>query len=138
MTSKPTYDQITNAAYTMLEAAGGDVSLLPLQFQNLVLIHSGQALIDNGGLEYFFYNDFPFKPPYGKFVEAYKAIGATDAARILVESAAFFQIENPELHIEIRQKYIDSLNAQDEFSRLSDIICGDDSIWALLEKYAAN
>jgi hypothetical protein len=140
MASESKLEQVRNTAYAMLEVADGDVTQLPTPLKNLVLIDSAQALIDNGGLEYFFYYDFPSKPAYQIFVDAYQAIGANSAAQIIAKASMAFGIEQPEFNIKQRRKHIDLLASQtasaDEFLKLSDLICGDDSIWALLEQYA--
>ena len=77
-------------------AEAGGVAGLAAPVRTVVLVHGAQGVIDNGGLRYFFEADFPGKPDYGLFVEAYGAIGAEDAARVLAEA----EDHHPDLHLE--------------------------------------
>ena len=52
--------------------------LPPARFRFLSGFYTGQAIIDNGSLPYFFSSDFPDAPDYSLFSEAYRAIGAED------------------------------------------------------------
>ena len=137
-----TFEHVKHVAYSQLGANNGEILGISLPLQHVILVDSAQSIIDNGGLEHFFYNDFPSKPSYASFIAAYQAIGANFAAKRLDESVRLFLIENPELHIEFRQTYIDSLEGQNpqdnQLARLSDLMCGDASIWRLLTTYAEN
>jgi len=95
-------------------------------------------MVDNGGFQYLFENNFPFCPPYSVFSKAYRQIAAHDAADRLDKAVAFFPIENPESDPEGRNKFMDSLSESDEFFLLGNEVCGDQRVWELLERYVKN
>jgi hypothetical protein len=133
-------DSASDLAFANLIAVGGNLNALPKVLKTIVIIYSAQGLIDNGGLEYFFGNDFPNNPPYSKFIDAYREIGATTVANTIEKSLAFFETSQPELNLKSRLRFIESLPSDysHEFSKLSTSICGDASVWSLLKQYVEN
>jgi hypothetical protein len=71
----------------------------------VAILYSEQAIIDNGGFQYLFENDLPSQLPYLKVVEAYRRIGAHEAADRPQKAVAMFPFENPHLHQEYRLKF---------------------------------
>jgi hypothetical protein len=137
MDSINSLDKASDIAFAKLDKVGGNIEALPVPFRTIVIIYSAQGVIDNGGLEYFFESDFPNNPPYKLFIDAYRAIGAKGAADTIEKSLTYFETTQPELNIEMRLKFLESLpdDGSHEFSQLSSRICGDASVWSLLEKY---
>lgn len=86
--------------------------------QTVAILYSVQAIIDNGGFQYLFENDFPFNPPYSKFVEAYRRIGSHQVAERLANAVAMFPFENPHLKQAERLKFMETLEEENEFLRL--------------------
>ncbi|HLI77132.1 MAG TPA: hypothetical protein VKV02_09315, partial [Acidobacteriaceae bacterium] len=76
-------DEAADRVYNQLESVGGDPSKLPSVLKPIALLYTVQAMIDNGGFRYFFEGDMPFQPPYSVVVDAYRTIGATEAANHL-------------------------------------------------------
>jgi hypothetical protein len=119
----------------------GDPDKLPPAVRTVVLVHAAQGIIDNGGLEYFFEADFPGRPPYSIFVEAYRTIGAREEAQTIAEAVKLFPFANPHRFQSMRDKFLDQF--QDEgghrpdspFEPLTDKLCGNKSVWKLLEAY---
>jgi hypothetical protein len=138
MSSSP-LGQPYDHAIERLQAAGGDVSMLPLPLQTLLLIESAQGIIDSGGLEFFYEADFPNNPPYALFVDAYRRIGADAAASCIEATALMFPFEEPHLFEELRQLWLERLRleAGGEFARLSAAVSGDASVWTRLADYVA-
>jgi hypothetical protein len=99
-------------------------------------LYSLQAIIDNGGFQYFFENDLPYLLPYAAVSDAYRRIGARQAADRLDKAVAMFPFENPHVHQDKRLKFMESLDEHDEFFELGDEVCGDETVWAALEEYA--
>ena len=130
-------DKVTILAFSELEKVNGNIDALPVPLRTVVVIYSAQGVIDNGGLEYFFGNDFPDNPPYQIFIDVYREIGANSAAAIFEKSLSYFEMSQPELNLDMRLKFIESLPDDDshEFSKLSSSICGDSSVWLLLKQY---
>lgn len=124
-------------AVLRLHQASGDIEALPLVLQTLLVVESAQGIIDNGGLEYFYEADFPNNPPYSAFVEAYRRIGAEDAAACIEATARMFPFAEPQLFEQLRQLWLEKLQEDPggEFRRLSDRICGDQSVWIKLQEY---
>ena len=83
MAEKSFLDRAAEYTYKELERLGGDPAKLDLPQQTVAILYSVQAIVDNGGFQYLFENDFPHDPPYSKFVEAYRRIGADQAAERL-------------------------------------------------------
>jgi Domain of unknown function (DUF4375) len=136
MTEKSFLDRAADYTYIELERFDGDQSKLGVPQQTVAILYSVQAIIDNGGFQYLFENDFPSKPPYLKFVEAYRRIGADQAAERLEKAVAMFPFENPHLHQEQRLKFMETLEEDSEFFELGNEVCGDEKVWAALEAYA--
>jgi hypothetical protein len=124
-------------AVSRLHAAGGEVDVLPLPLQTLLMVESAQAIIDGGGLEFFYDADFPNNPPYSAFVDAYRRIGADAAAACIEASAALFPFDEPHLFEPLRQLWLEKFRLDDhaEFAALSERICGDASVWVKLGEY---
>jgi hypothetical protein len=136
MAEKSFLDRAAEYTYEELERLGGDPTKLDLPKQTVAILYSVQAIIDNGSFGYLFGNDFPSSPPYSKFVEAYRRIGANQAAERLERALGMFPFENPHLNKDQRLQFMDTLEEEDEFFLLGDEICGDKQVWAALEDYA--
>jgi hypothetical protein len=93
------------------------------------------AKIDNGGFRYLFESDFPFHPPYSLFSDAYRKIGAFDAADRLDRAVRLFPFPSPETQQEARNAFMNSLHESAELFSLGDEVCGDDRVWQLMEQY---
>jgi hypothetical protein len=129
-------DCAADYSFKLLEHFDRDVSKLDVPQQTLITLHSVQGVVDNGGFQYLFESDFPANPPYSKFVEAYRRIGAGHAAECLEKAVAMFPFEDPHLHQEQRVEFMETLEEDSEFVQLGDEVCGDGEIWAALEAYA--
>jgi hypothetical protein len=123
-------------ALDQLARADGDIIRLPEPSQTLLAVQSAQGIIDNGGLQFFFENDFPHNPPYMVFIEAYRRIGAEDAAQALEQAVARFPFWNPHLHCELRNEFMDAHRTEGRhvFDAI-DCICGEDDIYTRLVDY---
>jgi hypothetical protein len=124
-------------------AKAKDVAKLPAPVRHIALVHAAQGVIDNGGLQYFFEADFPNKPDYALFIEAYRAIGATEAAQALEEAVALFPFDSPHKFVKERNAFLDRFRNDDDqarespFEPLTDRLCGNKTVWQKLEAYAA-
>ncbi len=65
--------------------------------QTVLLIGTAQGVLDNGGLRYFFESDFPGRPSYETFADAYARIGAQQCADAIRQAAARFPFSDPHL-----------------------------------------
>lgn len=122
----------------MLQQNNGNIEKLPLPVSACLLIHSAQGVIDNGGYVHFFETDWPGKPPYSKFVEAYTEIGCGRYAEDLQRVSRTFPFEEPHLHISMRNDFINEHYDKDECEvpLWGDLLCGAGDVWEKLEKYA--
>ncbi len=124
-------------AIAKVHEAGGDTSRLPEPVQTVAVIEMAQGIIDNGGLEYFYECDFPGKPPYSFFVEAFRRIGAESVGSCIEDSSRMFPFPEPRLQEAKRQQWLDTV-IHDEahpFVRLSCRACGDESVFQNLAEY---
>lgn len=83
------------------------------QFLTVWAVEQAQGIIDNGGLQYFFENDWPEHPPYSLFVDAFRRIGAQEAADCIQDAADLFPSKSPHLDYQMRREYMDSLRAKE-------------------------
>ena len=85
----------TLSAQQMLTGVGDDMSRLPESVRIFLLVNGAQGVIDNGGYNYFFEEDWPGSPPYEDFVDAYEAIGCIRQAADLRRVVATFPFSEP-------------------------------------------
>ena len=119
----------------------GDPNKLRPAVRTVLLVHTAQGIIDNGGLQYFFESNFPGEPPYSVFVDAYREIGAEAEATALSAAVALFPFANPHKHQRKRDKFLEQF--QDDgghrpdspFEPLTDKLYGKKKVWRLLEQY---
>ena len=78
----------------------------PEPLRTVWAVEAAEGVISNGGLGYFFENDWRMKPPYTLFSDAYRLIGATEVADLLDESVSNFPFSNPHLDFEARRKHL--------------------------------
>lgn len=128
--------------YAMAQAsAAEDISALSEAVRTVAIIWTAQGIIDNGGLQYFFESDFPGRPPYSIFVEAYRAIGADEAASALADAVALFPFAEPHRDAAKRNQFMDSFNGDDDeavnspFEQYTNLLCGNGSVWPLVKAY---
>jgi hypothetical protein len=118
-----------------------DLAELPFEVRIVAIVHAAQGIIDNGGLQYFFEVDFPNKPGYSMFVDAYRVIGAIDAALALEQAVSLFPFEEPHLHVQDRNWFMDSFKNEDgdevnsPFTPLTNVLCGNERVWGCLEAF---
>lgn len=136
MSEKSLLDRAADYSFSELKRVGGDPAKLLIPLQTVAVIYSTQGIIDNGGFEYFFGQDFDFNPPYSLFSDAYRRIGSVEAADCIDKAVALFPFENPHLSKEKRSQFMDSLDESSELVELGDRVCGDEAIWPALEEYA--
>jgi hypothetical protein len=133
--SHPALGRPYDYAVSRLHAAGGDIAVLPLPLRTLLMVEQAQSIIDNGGLAFFYEADFPNNPPYSAFVDAYRRIGAGEAAACIEQSASLFPFAEPQYFEPLRQVWLEKLGTDPEFKRLDGRICGDASVWQGLVAY---
>ncbi len=99
---------LTRTADIVFGGADGEALIdhLPRPRQVFAIIYSAQGIIDNGGFQYLFESDWPNKPPYTMFSDAYREVGATDVADWLDQAASMFPFSDPHLHREARVRYL--------------------------------
>jgi hypothetical protein len=76
-------------------------------------VEQAQGIIDNGGFQYFFENDWPENPEYAVFVDAFRRIGATEAGDCVQDAASMFPSSAPHLDCDMRREYMDLLRAKE-------------------------
>lgn len=130
------FDSALHAAQLKLRAAG-KLSLCEHPVQVALMVETAQGIIDNGGLQYFYESDFEEQPAYEKFVEAYRAIGATEAAQLLQRSVELIPFPAPHRDEKARQQWLDQWrgDAPSEFNQLSDRLVGHAEVFPRLASY---
>ena len=128
-------DRASAIAFKRLEDARGDLASLPEPSRIVAIIYSAKGVIDNGGFEYFFESDWPGRPPYSLFSDAYRRIGADVAAECIAQATSLFPFADPHLAGDRRRSFIASLPKHSEFLSLGDSVCGDRRVWEKLEAY---
>jgi hypothetical protein len=131
-------DSASEFAFAELERVGGDPHKLDIPIQTVVVIFSAQGVIDNGGFQYFFESDFPQNPPYSFISDAYRRIGATEAAGYVDEAVAMFPFPDPHLSAKKRNAWMKKHAPEgSRFIEIGDRVCGDETVWKKLAKYVA-
>ncbi|WP_288379714.1 DUF4375 domain-containing protein [uncultured Massilia sp.] len=131
------FDKAIDYSQTFLREFDGNAARLPEPMRTVVIVTAAQGIIDNGGLEYFFGNDFPHNPPYSMFVEAFRQIGADTVAACIEDAADMFPFPDPHLHEAQRRLWMDSIrdNETHDFALLSNKACGDEVPYEKLEEF---
>jgi hypothetical protein len=130
-------DPIFKNAVKRLDAVNGDVNQLPDVFKTVLLVNAAQGMFGNGGLQYFFENDWPNQPPYKVFSDAYRRIGAHESADMLDRAVALLGIDHPERNAPLREQRMEELCSDEvsEFAELSGKLCMDQSAWKKLDQF---
>jgi hypothetical protein len=133
------FNKVSHFVYDEFEKANSDFSLMRPELAIFHRVQAAQGVIDNGGLVYFFENDWIGFPPYSDFVAAYRAIGCEDAARCIEHAANSFPFADPELHYAKRRKFMEDNYDADlfEVKVWDNSICGDETVYPALGTYAA-
>ncbi len=97
--------------------------LLPEPLLTVWAVEQAQGIIDNGGFVYFYGNDWPQNPPYSVFWDAFRGIGASEAAQCIETTAKMFPFDRPELDYQMRRDFLNPPSegaacAPDEFDEL--------------------
>lgn len=129
-------DAAIDGVYERLESVGGNPFDLPSVVQPIAMLYTVQAIIDNGGFQYLFENDL-LDQPYSAFVSAYRSIGAQRAAEALEKAISFFPFPDPHVDRERRMKFLETLDEDHEITQLGDEVCGDETIWILMDQYVS-
>lgn len=131
-------DSFIDRAFSRLDEAGNDLSVLEEPSQTIVVITSAQGQIDNGGLRSFFECDWPGSPPYSLFIDAYDRIECHAEASAIRHAVDSFGIDSPEHHVEERNAYIKNHNGKKSHSvsGWEESICGNPGVWSNLLRWA--
>ena len=131
------FDRSFVSAKNLLEASGGAMESIPMPAQTVLLIGTAQGVLDNGGLRYFFESDFPGRPSYETFADAYARIGAQQCADAIRQAAARFPFSDPHLRRAERCDQLDVWSSIPEspLDALDDVLLRSGGVWALLDRY---
>ena len=127
--TESTLDRAAEGLYRELARLGGNPARLPEAVRPIALLYAFQGMVDNGGFRYPLESDAPGSPPYSIFSDAYRRIGAPEAAAALDRAVSLFPFEHPEQNADARNEFMN------EFDQLSDTVCGDENIWKLMNQY---
>jgi hypothetical protein len=116
--------EIPEETMALLEAASEDVyrgqdsgSWSPYKLGEPLLtawaVEQAQGIIDNGGFQYFFENDWPENPEYAVFVDAFRRIGAVEAADCIQDAVSMFPSSAPHLDCDMRREHMDFLREKE-------------------------
>jgi Domain of unknown function (DUF4375) len=97
-------DTVSDALYERI----GDDSIfsLPPVSRVVTIVLALQGVTNNGGFIYFFEADWPGKPPYSVFADAFRAIGADETAECIEVAASVFPFTEPHLHGDAWRNYL--------------------------------
>ena len=130
------FDAAMRVARQRVKDAGG-IGKVSDPVRVVVTVCTAQGIIDNGGLQYFYESDFEDQCPYPEFSDAYRSIGALEAADLFERSWRLFPFVNPHLYETKRQQWLDHVKEDEshEFHVLSDRLIGNKSVFPKLEDY---
>ena len=129
----------TLSAQQMLTSVGDDMSRLSESVRIFLLVNGAQGVIDNGGYNYFFEEDWPGNPPYEDFADAYEAIGCIRQAADLRRVAASFPFSEPHLHKDERRAFIEARYDKSTYCvpEWGNTLCGDKEVFEKLAMHVA-
>jgi hypothetical protein len=136
--TKSMLDLAVDGLYKELERVDNDLSKIPEVTRPVALLYMFQGMVDNGGFRYPMETDLPGCPPYSAFVDAYRKIGAPEAAAALEQAVALLPFDHPEHKADARCEFMGTLEEDSPFDQLSDKVCGDETIWTRMDEYVAN
>lgn len=125
-------DRVSDQVLGRMKAEGLHPHDLPPPQSVVALVVPAQGVIDNGGLRYFFENDWPGQPPYSVFVDAYQVIGADPEARAIAEAAASFGVTHPERDRAARLAGLEAA-VGNHLEKLEATLSSD--VWQLLDAF---
>jgi hypothetical protein len=76
-------------------------------------VEKAVGVICNGGSQYFFENDWPEKPEYAVFIDAFRRIGASEAADCLEDAVQMFPSDAPHLDCAMRRDHMEFLRKKE-------------------------
>jgi hypothetical protein len=85
-----------------------EVDHLDQSCRMVVIVYSAWGLIENGGLQYFFENNFTGDPPYDVFTQACNGLGLTEIALGFSKLVSLFPFDDPHKSPRKRQEFVDS------------------------------
>jgi hypothetical protein len=130
MTDDALLDKVSDTAFKKLADVDDRMEALEEPYKTVAIIYSAQGVIDNGGMVYFFENDWPNNPPYSDFADAYERIGRVDAAKALRDAVETFGVPNPERNKKARRDYMEAHQKRFNGMVWDDCICGDKRVFA--------
>jgi len=71
---------IIDTTFDRIMEKGFDVNHSPFSHKVVVMVVTAQGIIDNGGFDYFFEQEFEGNPNYQDFVNVFKEIGAVESS----------------------------------------------------------
>jgi hypothetical protein len=110
------YDKIIDYAAGFsekeFEKYGNDITKCPRVASVVHLVIMAQGVIDNGGLIYFFENNWPGLT-YDQFIDAYNEIGCPISANKIMTAKLSFGLPNVESDVDGRRKFMESNKGED-------------------------
>jgi hypothetical protein len=134
---KSSLDLAAEGLYREISQLGQDIYKLSEVTRPIAALYGFQGMVDNGGFRYPLEADWPGNPPYSLFVDAYRRIGAKDAADAFERAVSLFPFKHPEWNADARNEFMPRLGDDHEFNDLSDRVCGDKTIWKRMDEYIA-
>jgi Domain of unknown function (DUF4375) len=76
-------------------------------------VEQAQGIADDGGFQFFLENNWPDCPAYSVFVDAFRRIGAQEAADCIQDAVDMFPSPSPHLDCQMRRDFMDSLRVEE-------------------------
>lgn len=96
-----------NACFEVLDTVK-QIEFLDCHCRAVVIVHSAWGIIENGGLRYFFENNFEGDPPFDVFTQAFRRVGLEEIALRFSELVTLFPFDHPHQSSQKRQEFLDS------------------------------
>lgn len=124
-----------------IESNGKFKAGAPPLVQAILMIHTGQAIIDNGGFQYFFESDFPEKK-HSDFVESYRLIGCEEHAQKLLYILSLFPDSQPHEDLQERSDFMQDRFDGEQFKDIDEIedyfLTKSDDVYRMLDQLSQN
>ena len=84
----------------------------------VVYLVAATGIIENGGLRYFYENDFPDGVSHAEIAECYRNIGMEKVAELIEKSAACFPAGHPQPELDARNEFLNDASLNDAFDSI--------------------
>lgn len=126
-----------SGCYEVLERANNRLDMLDEPCRTVIIVRTAWGIIENGGFQYFFENNFDGDTEYGVFTQAFRRVGLDEIALRFSKLVNLFPFPNPHESPAKRMDFLDSAPSQfiAVMEELENLIYRGDDIDEILNSF---